>query len=232
MIMENTDLIQVLQQIEVELTECELLGNRQQKYIACVKKLRHEFEDLVIAKKFQTVYQSLVAKGRQLIACFRIDANAKELNQKVGYYINYVTAAYGDFTGQTRRLIVFYRIFLLCSILFLMLSPMFLGPIFPIIFIIPIILAMKGIKQRVKTGLWLGLLIAPVSFMTSVLWIRYGIHVLSDFSGAVAAMMESAACSHGLATALTIGCPILGSVLFVLAILLLIHGNRVKGLFV
>lgn len=230
--MQNTDLVEVLQQLEEELTECELLGSRQQKYIATAKHLRHQFEDLMVAKKFQKVYDSLVTKGRQLITCFRIDADAKELNRKVGYYLNYVTAAYGDFAGQTHRLIIFYRIFLLCSILFLLLSPMFLTPIFPIIFIIPIILAMKGIKQRVKSGLWLGLLIAPVSFMTSIMWMRYGLQVLGDFSGAVSAMMASAACGEGLATTLTIACPILGSVLFVLAVMLLIHGNRVKGLFI
>lgn len=232
-LMQNPDLIDVLHTLEENITECELFGTRQQKYLASVREMRHSFEDLIIAKKFKEVYDSLVAKGNKLNSLFSASADAKDLSNKLNYYLNYLNAAYGDFTGQTQNITVFYRMFLLCSILFLALSPMFLTPIFSIIFIIPIVLAMKGVKQRVKNGYWLAMLVAPISFMTSIMWIRHGIYIVSgNFSSAVSAIMTSAACGETLATVLTIVCPILGSALFVLAVLLLIQGNKVKKLFV
>lgn len=230
--MENKDLIEVLENLENNILSCDLLGGKSQKFLMTIAQIKVQFKTVMVAIKFKDVYDSLVSKGKKLCQEFKVNANPKELSGKISYYLGYVSAAHGDFTGQTYKLGIFYRIFLVCSILFLALSPQFLTAIFPIIFIIPIILAMKGIKQRSKNGWWLAMLIVPASLMASILWIRNGISVLGNFSGAVTMMMESAAIGHGLASALTIICPILGSGLFVMAIVLLTYGNKVKGLFV
>ena len=143
-----------------------------------------------------------------------------------------MNAAYGDFTGQVKNIQPFYRLFLLSAILFMILSPQFLTPIFSIVFIIPIALAMKGVKQRVRSGYWLAMLIVPISIMTAVMWIQNGVYVLGNFSKAVMDTMQSSGMGEAAATSLTVACPILGSALLVLAILLLIQGYKVRKLFV
>ena len=230
--METTDLIQVLQELQIKISECDSLGSYQARFLTSVSQIKRQYEEIDVAEKFREVYESLVAKGKKMIKCFTVSADPKDLRGKLNYYCNYLLAAYGDFTGQTYRITTFYRTFLLCSILFLALSPMFLTPIFPIIFIIPIILAMKGIKQRSKSAWWLSMLIVPVSLMTSILWVRQGIYVIGNLQAAVSAMMASSGMSSSVCTVFTIACPILGTVLLVLAGVLLYRGNQVKNLFV
>jgi hypothetical protein len=230
--MKNEDLIEVLDQLCEKMAETTLLGNSQHRLLSTVTELKAQFAVLEVPKQFAEVYRSLVAKGQKLLTYYRVDADSKELQSKTKYYVGYLNAAYGDFTGQVKNIQPFYRVFLLCSILFMVLSPMYLTPIFSIIFIIPIALAIKGIKLRSKTGYLLALLIAPVSIMTSVMWIRNGIYVLGNFQQAVARTMADSGMSEGVSTALTIGCPILGSILMVLAIVLILQGYKVRKLFV
>lgn len=230
--MKNEELIIVLEQLEEKAGEFDLLGSRQQKTIEAFRTLRHQFSDIEVPKRFQEVYDSLISKGKKLQQFYRVNADVKDVRAKTNYYLNYCNAAYGDFTGQVNNIQGFYRIFLLCSILFLALSPMFLTPIFPLLFVFPIFLAMRGIKQRSKTGFWIGMLIVPVSLMTSVMWIRNGIYVLGNYTQAVSQMAESSGMGMGVSTVLTVVCPILGSALFVLAIVLALQGKKVRKLFI
>lgn len=230
--MKNEDLIEVLNELSEKMEETTLLGGAKRRLLQTVTELKSQFMGLDVPKPFEEVYRSLVAKGRKLLTYYRVDADSKDLQNKTKYYVGYLNAAYGDFTGQVKNIQPFYRIFLLCSILFMVLSPMYLTPIFSIIFIIPIALAVKGVKARSRTGYLLALLIAPVSIMTSVMWIQNGIYVLGNYQAAVAQTMTDSGLSQGFATALTIGCPILGSVLMVLAVVLVFQGYKVRKLFI
>lgn len=230
--MQNEHIVQVLDSLEDSIAKCDILGDKRQKHISNLALLKANLKVLKIDPKYSKVYDSLVNKGNQLLGLITIDANSKELNGKINYYINYLSAAYGDFTGQTYKITIFYRLFLLCSILFLILSPQFLTPIFPIIFIIPIFMAMKGIKQRVKTGFWLAMLIVPASLMTGIMWVRYALFVLQDFSMAVSQTMSTFGLSKNICVVLTSLFPILGCVLTGLALYLLIFSNKVKSLFI
>lgn len=230
--MENIDLIEVLQEIENKIAECEILGDKKQKYISELAPIKAQLKTVIVKDKYAEVYRSLVNKGKQLSSLIKVNADPKELNGKIRYYINYLGAAYGDFTGQTFKVTKFYRLFMVCSILFLVLSPLFLTPIFAIIFIIPIVMAMKGIKQRVRTGYWLGMLIVPASLMTGIMWIRYGISVIQNYDMALKQMISSSGLGQQIATIFTTVFPILGAVLTVLAIVLLVFGNKVKNLFI
>lgn len=230
--MKNQDLLEVLDALCQKMEETELLGGKRERLLRSVREMMVLYAGLEVPKRFDEVYQSLVAKGRKLVSNYRIDADSKQLTGQTRYYIGYLGAAYGDFTGQTKRIQPFYRLFLLCSILFLILSPMYLTPIFSIIFLVPIALAVKGVKQRLRSGYWMAMLIVPVSIMTAVMWVRNGVYVLGHFSQAVAQTMESSGMSEAVSTALTVACPVLGSVLLVLALALLIQGYHVRKLFV
>lgn len=230
--MKNEELIEVLGELTQRMEESDPLGSGKARLVRTVHELQVDFASLDVPKRFDEVYRSLISKGRKLLTYYRVDADSKELQDKTKYYVGYLHAAYGDFTGQVKNIQPFYRLFLLCSILFMILSPMYLTPIFSIIFIIPIALAMKGVKQRIRSGYWLAMLIVPVSIMTAVMWVRNGVYVLGNFSQAVAQNMESSGMGQTFSTVLTVACPILGSVLMVLSILLLIQGYKVRKLFV
>lgn len=230
--MNNLDLIEVLEEIEDKIAKCDILGDKRQRFISTLAPIKAQLKTVEIDGKYNEVYSSLVAKGKQLSGLIKINANPKELSDKINYYINYLGAAYGDFTGQSYKVTKFYRLFLLCSILFLVLSPQFLTPIFSIIFIIPIFMAMKGIKQRVRTGFWLGMLIVPASLMTGIMWIRYALFVLKDFNGAVMQIMSTFGLGEQVSIVLTTVFPVLGIVLTILAVILFIYGNKVKSLFI
>ena len=230
--MKNQDLLEVLDALCGKMEETDLLGGRKTRLLRELREMMVQYAGLDVPERFDEVYQSLVAKGRQLASCYRIDADSRELTGKTRYYLGYLNAAYGDFTGQTRRIQPFYRLFLLCSILFLILSPMYLTPIFSIIFIVPIALAVRGVKQRLRSGYWLAMLIVPVSIMTAVMWVRNGVYVLGHFPQAVAQTMESSGMGETVATVLTMACPALGSVLMVLALVMLFQGWQVRKLFI
>lgn len=230
--MENNELIQVLEQIENKIIECQPLADKRDKFINTLTPIKSKLKAVKIEDKYQDIYKSLVKKGQELEKLIKVTANPKELSGKINYYINYLTAAYGDFTGQTYKITKFYRVFLLCSILFLILSPQFLTPIFSIIFIIPIFMAMKGIKQRVKTGFLLSMLLVPASLMTGVMWIRYGIFVLQNFDIAVSQIVNTYSINLQLAQGITVIFPILGVLITIIAVYLFMVGQRVKTLFV
>lgn len=230
--MKNEDLLEVLETLSQKMQETDLLGSSKQRLLKTVQELTVQFSMLDVPERFDEVYRSLINKGKKLATYYRIDADAKELQGKTRYYLGYLGAAYGDFTGQVKNIQPFYRVFLLCAILFMILSPQFLTPIFSIVFIVPIALAMKGIKQRVRSGFWLAMLLVPISIMTAVMWVRNGVYVLGNFSRAVAQTMEGSGMGETFSTVITVACPILGSVLMVLAVVLLIQGYHVRKLFV
>lgn len=230
--MENIELIEVLEEIENKIMQCDALGDKRQKFIYSLTPIKIQLKTVIVEDKYKQVYTSLVKKGKQLSSLIKVNANPKELSAKINYYIGYLSAAYGDFTNQTYKITIFYRIFLLCSILFLILSPQFLTPIFSIIFIIPIFMAMKGVKQRVKTGFYLALLIVPASLMTGIMWVRYALFAFSNFELATNQIVKTIGLGYDVAKVLTIVFPILGIVLTIVALYLLYYSNKVKGLFI
>lgn len=230
--MKNEDLIEVLDALLEQMNTYDLLGNAKNRLAGTVSELRAAFQSVTVEKRYAEVYRSLIGKGKKLLTLYKVDADPKEVQGKTRYYVGYLNAAYGDFTGQVRRIQPFYRLFLLCSILFLALSPMLLGPLFSLIFLIPIALAMKGIKQRSRNGYLLGMLIVPASLMTSVLWIRIGIQTLTGFNGMLEMTMKSSGLARTPASILTVGAPLGGVVLFILAAVFLWKGYQVRKLFV
>jgi hypothetical protein len=70
--------------------------------------------------------------------------------------------------------------FTILGALFISLSPQYFGFVFSVIFIVPIYMAIKSLKNRRKSGLYLSLGIVPLSISLSSVWIRYIITVVSS----------------------------------------------------
>ena len=81
--METTDLIQVLQELQIKISECDSLGSYQARFLTSVSQIKRQYEEIDVAEKFREVYESLVAKGKKMIKCFTVSADPKDLRGKL-----------------------------------------------------------------------------------------------------------------------------------------------------
>lgn len=70
----------------------------------------------------------------------------------------------------------------LVSALFLTLSPPYFGALLPLIFVIPIYMAIHGVKAGKKSGIYISLGILPLALSVSVIWIKYFLAVFKNLS--------------------------------------------------
>ncbi|RKD33507.1 hypothetical protein [Thermohalobacter berrensis] len=233
--MNTEELIEILDKLDDKINKTKLITpKRKEKYLKNISSIKEEYKRIEIPKEkdFEKVYKSLVNKGNELTREFRVNADSKELNGKIQYYLRYLKAAKGDFVGETDYLGKYFRVYVFTSVLFLALSPQYYGFILPAIFFVPIFLGVRGIRNRSRTGFQLSLAVIPVAIMTSSTWIRYGLYALSNFEEALANTIQASGLSPTIARLLVVGPPILAVVLFALAILQGYRAYKTKDLFV
>lgn len=146
--------------------------------------------------------------------------------------MRYLNAVLGDLNNEVGQINVYYRWFLVTSILFFALSPQWFGFILPALFFVPIFLGMKGVKTRSQNGLYMSLSVAPIGLMAGAMWLNYGIKALGDYEAAVTANMASAGLGPQAAQLLTIVAPVFGVVLVISAIMTTYYGYKTRKLFV
>lgn len=137
------------------------------------KKIKDEIVSLI--EKYSNIeiddkndiYQSLCKKGRDTVKNFNLD--------NLYIFLRYCNAALYDFTGKVNVLNVAFKSFLITSALFMVLAPQYLGFILPLIFVLPIYFAIKGLKVRSYNGFILMLSVLPMGLLTSVIWIKNAI---------------------------------------------------------
>ena len=150
--MNTIDLQKTITEIQDKIEEFPTLGDKKQKLLSELEAIKKDMSAVEVPVMYGEVYFSLVAKGKALLEEFTLRTDAKLLLEKIRYYIGYLYAAQADFTGNSKQVNTYYRIFLITSFLFVMLSPMMLTPIFTLLFIFPIFAGMKGVKRRSKNG--------------------------------------------------------------------------------
>ncbi|WP_069649049.1 hypothetical protein [Caloranaerobacter ferrireducens] len=231
--MNTIEIIKVLEQLSTKIEKTNLINEKKkEKYLQNVKSLINEYKDIEVSDNLENVYTSLVKKGKELLKEFRVNADSKELNGKLSYYIRYLKAAKADFTGDTDYINKYFRVYLFTSVLFLALSPQYFGFVLPAVFFIPIFLGVRGIKNRSLTGFNLSLTVIPVSIMTSFIWIRYGFFVLLNYKEAVNQTLNYTGLSPTLATLLTVVPPVLAVILLILVFIQSYRAIKAKDLFV
>ncbi|MGH4118514.1 hypothetical protein [Clostridium sp.] len=119
---------------------------------------------------------------------------------------------------------------LLCA-LFLMLSSQFTGFIMPLLFVLPIFMALMGMKKGRKSGYLIGMAIIPIAFAISVLWIRYSIGFLSDRTNKIAEMVGQYNISMAAAGAFSMIFFLLSILMLSLSVILFVKLRRHKELF-
>lgn len=91
---------------------------------------------------------------------------------------------------------------ILCA-LFIAMSPQFMGFILPLIFLLPIIMALSGLKHRKKSGFLIAMAIIPLALSVSVIWIKYSISTFTNMSAEMARISTEYNVSETLAQLLT-----------------------------
>lgn len=224
--MANEELIILLDDLRRKIPALPISPRKKNRIETSIGVQIKQALNVTIPADQEKTYAALVEKGKTLCA------SSKTSFLDIKAYIAWLEAAMGDFTGRTKRIGGYYRLFLLTAILFLILSPFFLGPILTLIFLPPIYLAMKGVKQRSRNGWAFSLSIVPIAAVTSIYWIRYAVISLGEPMQAFASFTAQTGIHNAYLTGiLTIGLPIIACVLLLLSIGLFTCGLRLKKLF-
>lgn len=204
---------------------------KKNKYLSDLEKLKKEYNDLELPDYFQKQYTQLNLKGNELLKVIKDGRKLEKVLNDTPVYIRYLKASLMDFQGKTNNLKHYLLIFYITGMLFFALTPQFYSYILPIIFIVPIILGVKGCKNRSINGFYMSMSIVPVSLMTSVTWIKYGLQATKDFDK-YAAQIASTGIAQGLAEKLVYIGSIGGIILFIASCVQLYLGIKNKDLFV
>lgn len=153
----------ILKTIREKLNKLQISQNKREKMKKTINELIEKYSSIEIENS-NAVYQGLIKKGKDISK----STNVIEIEN----YIKYCQAALYDLTGNIKPLNTIFRAYLITSVLFMLLAPQYLGPILPLIFVVPIYFGVKGLKQRSLTGLTLMLSVLPMGLLTSIVWLK------------------------------------------------------------
>ena len=215
-----------------EIKKLKGLKDRQKgKYLSDLDKLNAQYKDLELPDYFTTQYNQLNKKGNELLKDIRGGKHVDNVANDIPIYIRYLKASLRDFKGETNVLKNYLLVFYLTAALFLALTPQFYGYMLPLLFLVPIILGVKGSKQRSINGFYMSMSVIPVAIMTAATWIRYGIQAMGDFDTYVKAIVDSGL-SQSMSEKLIYVGFVGGILLLVVACFQLYFGFKNKDLFI
>ncbi|UPA30688.1 hypothetical protein L0P85_00685 [Terrisporobacter glycolicus] len=204
---------------------------KSQKYLSDLEKLKTEYEKIEVPEYFSKQYNQLNGKGKELIKDMRMGRDTQGVENDLPIYIRYLKASLRDFKGETNVLKNYLLAFYLTAALFLALTPQFYGYMLPLLFLVPIVLGVKGSKQRSINGFYMSMSIVPMGIMTAVTWMRYGYQAMQNFNYYVSKIVSSGL-SQGLAEKLVYVGSIGGIILFILACTQFYLGLKNRDLFI
>ena len=155
---------------------------KRKKYLSDLEALKSEYEKVEVPEYFSKQYNQLNGKGKELVKDMKIGRDVQGVENDIPIYIRYLKASLRDFKGETNILKNYLLAFYLTAALFLALTPQFYGYMLPLLFLVPIILGVKGSKQRSINGFYMSMSIVPMGFMTGVTWVKYGYQAIQNFN--------------------------------------------------
>lgn len=231
--MKATKVLTMIDDIIKRIERSEILDdNSSVKMVTQLINLKATYQEVDVKEENTNIYEALRQKGEWLKSQFSSQNDPKRLSKDINYYIKLLRASIADFSGDSVKLVNFHRLFFSMCILFLVLAPQWYGPLITILTLIPIITAMKGIRDRRKSGLMLSAIIGPISLMTGLNCIKMGLEVMKDFSGQLQMAMEILGKGEMLATISITVIPLVGTLLFVLSVITMIKAFNLKDMFV
>jgi len=210
----------------------DISGANKEKMVTQLLELRKIYQDVDVKPDQKAVYDALKQKGEWLKSQFSSQKDPKKLNREVNNYIHLLRASLADFSGESDRLVKFYQTFFIMSLIFLGLSPQRYGSIMSLFMIIPVIGALRGIRDRRKIGFYLAAIISPIALLTGIDWMKLGLEVLRDYSGQVAKSMEILGRGELYSKISITAFPLLGLLMFIISMITMYRSYKVKDMFV
>lgn len=204
---------------------------KKERYVSDLEKLKAEYQNIEIPEYFTKQYNQLNIKGKELIKDIKSGKDTLSILNDLPIYIRYLKASLRDFKGETNVLKNYLLAFYLTAALFLALTPQFYGYMLPLLFLVPIILGVKGSKQRSINGFYMSMSIVPMGLMTGITWVRYGYQAMQDFNQYVQVIVDSGL-SQGLAEKLVYIGSIGGVILLLLSCTQFYLGLKNRDLFI
>ena len=224
--------VMTINQLIIETKKFKGLKERKkQKYLSDLEKLKSEYEKIDVPEYFNKQYNQLNGKGKELLKDMKLGRDTQNIENDFPIYIRYLKASLRDFKGETNVLKNYLLAFYLTAALFLALTPQFYGYMLPLLFLVPIVLGVKGSKQRSINGFYMSMSIIPMGFMTGVTWVRYGYQAMQNFNKYVQVIVESGL-SQGLAEKLIYIGSIGGIILLLLSCTQFYLGLKNRDLFI
>ncbi|MDF2566991.1 MAG: rane protein of unknown function [Oscillospiraceae bacterium] len=233
--MDNQEVFKVLNAIIVKLKSFNL---KQEQVLFVISELEKAKKELSSVKqkeeeKDKNNYESMIKKGNYLLSEYLADTTLSK--NGLAHCLNYlkdIKALVPNSSDQTLTVKKYHRLFWMCALLFIVLSPFFLGMIVPVLLLPVIYLGHKGIKNRTKTGFYFSISIAPLCFGTGVFWIINIFDMMYNNEAAFLNLTSFAGQdTHILYMALIIAASALGIILSLITPFLLLTGYKIHNLF-
>lgn len=222
----DKNLTAVLNDLNLKIDRSNFEASKKSRYKGKIDFLVEKYREVNISDNHIETYQSLIKKGRELIK-----DNIKD-EDKLKYYLRYCEAAIYDFEGNIKQLNIIVRMFLISCALFLVLAPQYFGPIFPLIFLVPAFIGLKGMKKRSLNGLNMALAVMPMALMTSIVCIRMTYLASSNIAKYTAEYAVTNKITEGLARNLIIGSGVFGVILLVTTGITIYMGFKNRKMFI
>lgn len=225
-------IVMTINQLIVETKKLKGIKDRKkEKYLSDLEKLKIEYQQIEVSEYFVKQYNQLNGKGKELVKDMKMGRDITGILNDLPIYIRYLKASLRDFKGETNVLKNYLLVFYLTAALFLALTPQFYGYMLPLLFLVPILLGIRGSKQRSINGFYMSMSIIPMGFMTGITWVRYGYQATKDFSKYVQVIVDSGI-SQGLAEKLIYIGSIGGIILILFASTQFYLGIKNRDLFI
>ena len=155
-----------------------------EKMTVQLTELADIYRDIDIQEENMAVYDALRQKGEWLKSQFSSKKSSDRIKKEINRYIRLLRASLADFRGETGALLRFHRMFVILCLSLLVLSPGMYGPLMSVLLVIPVFGALRGIRDRRMTGIYLSGVIIPLALLTGINWLRAGAGLFSILGAA------------------------------------------------
>lgn len=169
--MNTKELLDILEQLGPYFTKMGLSDGQTAQLEKRRQKLAKQYETLTVEPQFKEVYDSLITSGNVILG----EDPATIPCKKVIYFLNYLQASFGDFSGKMEEIRSYYQLFLITTLLGAVLTHLFSGKMLLAFFWLPMLfIAIRGLASRSKFGYAVSLCLNAFAFLLSLSSIAFG----------------------------------------------------------
>lgn len=219
-------LLKLLDDLEIRIKKEILVPGDREAALKALLRMREKYAKLGTVDEEGAAYIGLCSRLEKALG--HSPLGKAEVNST----LNYAAASWYDVSGRLGPYRRYVYAFFGATISFFVLAPQFFPPILPILFFVPVFLAIRGLKRRNRTGFSLSMLVYPVSLLAASAAARAYIPALADWNAFIQGQAAAYKASPGMAATISLVSLGLTLVAFASSIYGSIAGYRHRDLFV